>query len=48
MGGEEMSEFKKELMYLILKWYPEYEYIEIKVNKPPVTFPAKIDVRVIE
>lgn len=43
-----MSEFKKELMQLILKWYPDYEYIEIKVNKPPATFSAKIDVRVME
>jgi hypothetical protein len=48
MGGDEMSEFKKELMQLILKWYPDYEYIEIKVSRPPDTFLATIDVRVME
>jgi septum formation topological specificity factor MinE len=48
MGGDGMSEFKKELMTLIHKYYPDYEYIEIKVNRPPDTFSATIDVRVME
>lgn len=43
-----MSQFKTELMALIIKWYPDYEHIEIKVSKPPATFPAKIDIRVME
>jgi hypothetical protein len=43
-----MSEFKKELMSLILKWYPDYEYVEIKVMKPMATFSPKIDVRIVE
>jgi septum formation topological specificity factor MinE len=43
-----MSEFKKELLAVILKYYPDYEYIEIKTSKPMATFAAKIDVRVME
>lgn len=43
-----MSDFKKEFMDLVHKYYPDYEHIEIKVSKPPATFPAKIDVRVME
>jgi len=43
-----MSEFKKEILELIYKYYPDYEYIEIKVQKPMATFAPKIDVRVIE
>jgi len=43
-----MSEFKLELVELINKYYPDYEYIEIKVRKPMSTLPTKIDVRVME
>jgi dihydroneopterin aldolase len=43
-----MSEFKREFMQLVLKYYPDYEHIEVKVSKPFATFPAKIEVRVME
>ncbi|MFA5380283.1 MAG: hypothetical protein WC455_31265 [Dehalococcoidia bacterium] len=43
-----MSEFKKEILELIYKYYPDYEYVEIKVMKPMATFPPKIEVRVME
>ena len=43
-----MSQFKTELMALIMKWYPDYEYIEIKVQKPMATFSPTINVRVTE
>jgi len=47
-GEKKMSEFKQELIKLVLKYYPDYEYIEIKISKPPATFPAKVDLRLIE
>jgi hypothetical protein len=43
-----MSDFKKELVALIYKYHPDFEYIEIKIQKPMATFPTTIDVRVME
>jgi hypothetical protein len=47
-GGDHMSEFKTELMTLILKYFPEYEHITIKVSKPMATFSPKIEYEVME
>ena len=43
-----MSDFKKEFLDLVHKYYPDYEHIEVKVSRPPDTFTARIDLRVME
>lgn len=43
-----MSEFKKEFVDLVKKYYPDYEHIEVKMSKPPATFSPHIEVRVVE
>ncbi len=43
-----MSEFKKEFLNLVNKYYPDYEYIVVKMQKPPATFSPTIDLRVME
>lgn len=44
-----MSEFKRVLLAVINKYYPEYEYIEISIYKQPlVTSTPKVEVTVVE
>lgn len=43
-----MSQFRDEVIALIMKWYPDCKFIEIKVDKSYKTLPATIEVRVVE
>ena len=43
-----MSEFKKEFVELVKKYYPNYEHITVTMGKPPATFQEKITIRVTE
>lgn len=43
-----MSEFKKEFVDLVKKYYPDYTYIEVKMSKPPAPIPCHIELTVIE
>jgi hypothetical protein len=47
-SGGGMSQFRDEVIQLIMKWHPDCKFIEIKVDKTLKTLPATVDLRVVE